>query len=281
MSTVLDIISTIKELSHKVSEDFLLLNKDMNDSIIDLYRSGQIENDEILKRICEHANQNVYLAILYDPQTDRSAIKFDLADYEKIKSTLNQGEKDMKTYETPPVDYRKDTEIFPENLDSVAITTKDDSAQTKTASLNTLVAYRDTLNGFASRIESLKQSEIHNVESLFTKIANDTKLMVVNNESIADIAKIAINHLKSIGIGKLEKIASVYDTIHKELVNSGYHVNTEFTKISSLKTNADSEMLKPVVEMANSLEKISGFNEMLDSVKSKLSFINNCIKKNI
>jgi hypothetical protein len=279
MSTTLDIISSIKAMAHKVSEDFLLLGGNMNDAIVELHRSGQIENDEVLKRVCEHANQNVYLAILYNPQTDRSAIKFDLADYGQIKSTLNQSEKDMQTYEAPPTDYRKDSDIFPDNLDSVTITIKGDGAQTKTAALETAIAQRASLNGFASRIEAIRHSEVNNVERLFTKIANDTKLMVVNNESIADIAKIAVNHVRSLGLGKLEKVASVYDTIHKELVASGYHVNTEFTKISSLKPRADSEMLQPVVEMVSSLEKIAGFDEMLVNVKAQIAEMSGFIKK--
>jgi len=269
-----EIIKTIKDLAHKVSEDYLLFEKDMNESLITLVQNGSIENLEILKRICEQANQNVYLALFYDKDVDNSNIIFDIADYNKISSDAQISEEAMKDYNTPPENYRSMLEIA-----VIPNVTKEKSDNEKLGELNEVVEYRQSLNNLLNQIGMMKTSEINIAEDAFNKMSNDAKRLIANGESLGDIAKIASRHIKENIGGDVIKIAECYDLIHKNL-SGKFHVKTGFTKISSHTINKKSKILEPVERFSMAMTKISGFAEMENNIKKVISVFNKTIKEN-
>jgi len=275
-----EMLSYIKDLARKVSEDYLLLGKGMNESLSSLMNDGEIENEEILRRVSEQSNQNVYLALFHDEDTDKSNIVFDVADFKKVSRTIKESEKAMKDYDTPPEDFRKSTM----NVEATKTASPKGDMQ-KLSELGVAVAYRDRLNNLLNKVGILKTAEMQNADRSFNEMAHDAKLMISKGESIGDICKIACRHVRENLDGGLEnqglsKIAECYDVIKKDLTDNNFKVKTGFTKISSQNINKESDMLKPVEEFSMSLVKISGFRDMEDGIRNQLNVFSEVIKEN-
>jgi len=265
------LVDNIKNIAHKASEDYLLTDVDMNDTILSSYYSGDISNLEILKRICELSNQNVYLSLFQSEDTDKTNVSFVLADFNKLKTEILKSEKAMENYATPPSDFRSLlTLIVGPNAGNIEQAPNDGE---KLAEFQKVGNYKNAFAAFASGIETLRYSEVQNAEKAFLKIAHDTKLMVSSGESIGDIAKVASRFVKDEGFDPM-KIATAYDVIHRDLVRDGFTVKTVFTKTSSLRVNKNSDMLKPVNEFIMSLEKIAATTEMLHNLNNTLAAFN-------
>jgi len=261
-----EIVDKIKNLAHEISEDYLLTNEDMNEALVDLYEDGEIDNEEILKRICEHVNQNVYLGLFNQPDVDKSNIVFNKADYEIISGKIKESEEAMKDYNTPPENFRS-------NLDNAV---SDDVIKTASSNshlkeLGVIVEQRQVLRNFRNQLGIMKTASASDAEAAILDIANDTKIMISNGDSIGDISKIATRHVKENMGGDAVKIARCYDYIHKELVDSNFNVKTGFTKISSQRINTKSHILKPVETFATSIAKIAGLDEMIGNLSSVIS----------
>jgi len=270
-----EIIDTIKDLAHRVSEDYLILGKDMNSSLISLVQDGSIENLEILKRVCEHANQNVYLALFHDPEVDNSNIVFDIAEFNNISSNAKKSEEAMKDYNTPPDDYRSTLEIAVMPVDK-----GEKSENEKLGELNEVVEFRQTVRNLLNRVGIMKSAEVKSAEESLNKMASDAKTLVANGESLGDISKLAARHVKENIGGDALKIAKCYDIIHKDLVDSNFMVKTGFTKISSQTINKNSVILKPVEKFSMSMIKISGFTEMEENIKKYLVVFDSTVNSN-
>lgn len=260
------ILENIKNLAHKVSEDYLLLESDMNEDLADLYENGEIENKEVLKRICEHANQNVYLGLFNQPDIDKSNITFNKADYEIISGKIKESEDAMKDYDAPPKDFRSQLETA---VLGDAIKTASSNSHLK--ELEEIVEKRQTLKNFNNQLSIMKTAAVKEAEDSISDIANDTKIMVSNGDSIGDIAKIATRYVKENMGGDAVKIAQCYDYINNELVKDNFNVKTGFTKLSSQSINPKSHILKPVEKFATSIAKIAGLDEMIENVSNVIS----------
>jgi len=275
-----DIIQKIKNIAHEVAEKYLLFGDNMNDTITEKYNNNEIDNKEMLKRICEHANQNVYLA-KFQNQSGRKNISFELADFDTIKKNIEESEKSMKLYETPPDDFRSSLEIVADILPKTE--EGEGEGEEKTAGIDkmamyTLHEYKQVFVKLASAIENLKISSMQEIESNFDLISRNTKRMVANGESLGDISKIACRCIQEDGINPTP-VMKTYAIIEKELVNNGFNVRTDFTKISSLKINHSSEALKPVKSLSLAFEKVSAFNEMLVNINNVIKMFDDFIKE--
>jgi hypothetical protein len=278
-----DLIQHIKDLSHKVSEDYLLFGKDMNDNLVELYENAEIENDEVLKRICEHSNQNVYLGMFNDPSTNKKNIIFKIADFNTIIPIIRESETAMNILNTPPEDYRaklstaetKNNEL--ENADEDNEATEVPNLK-KFAGLETALYYRKVLKEFLDKVAVMKCSEEKISEESFDKMAHDARVLVAKGDSLGDISKIAARSIVEKG-GDFTKVAQAYDMIKKDLEDNNYNVNTEFTKISSMHINHKSKLLQPVHSFSDSIMKIAAFNEMSTNLISTLNIFDKVIKE--
>jgi len=260
-----ELITKIKETAHKISEEYLLLNTSMNDTLLGMYSAGEIENEEILKRICEQANQNVYLALFNNPDTENHNITFDIADFSNILNNSKEGKGAMNDYNTPPKDFRSAIEIV------VAGPMDKEASDNDSLDLRTAVEYRQVLRNVRGSMESIKTAELKVAERSFDEMLVNTRDMISNGESIGDISKIASRYVKEEMEGDFMKVAECYDIFHKELINNGFKVKTGFTKTSSLSINSNSKMLEPVKEFAFSMAKISGAQDMINGLDRAIS----------
>lgn len=270
-----NIKQTIRDLSQKISEDYLFLKKDMNESIRSMIKEGQVENKEILKRVCEQVNQNVYLSLFNDGETNRANIVFDIADPEKVASDLKNYEDSMKNYDIPPEDFRSIFEISI-NPDSE----KQASETEKLAEFGKVLEYRQVYKNFLSNIERIKIAELMAAEEAVNDMSRDATVMVANGERIGDIAKIAVRFVKEKLGGDFIKVAACYELINNELNSKGFVSREGFTKISSYRINEKSEILKPVKVFAESMAKLSGLLEMEGAIKGRLAAFDKVINKN-
>jgi len=278
-----DIIQNIKDIAHRVSEDYLLTGKDMNGALVQAYQNGEIENEEVLKRICEIANQNVYLSLFNDPSINKANITFHIVDFSNIIPMVRESEKAMSELNTPPNDYR--SKGLKNEEDKEGEGHEGEQAEElasnveKTGNLNTIVQYRDTIKNFIDKVASLRVSEEQSAESAFNQMGHDAKILVGKDESLGDMSKLATVFAKEIGAPRFMKVAEAYDEIDKSLTSNGFKVRTDFTKLSSLKVNHGAEFFRPVKEYILSIEKIAGFNEMEQSARRALDIFNSYIKK--
>lgn len=280
-----ELIQKIKDLSHKVSEDYLLFNKDMNQGLVELYLNGEIENKEVLKRICEHANQNVYLGLFNDPSVNKANITFDIADFNHIIPIIRESETAMNDLKTPPADFR--TKLSSTDIKNHELEIMDETQEAtdvpnlkKFAELETAIYYRNSVKEFLDKIATMKCAEEKVAEESFNQMVRDARVLVARGDSFGDLSKIASRSIQEKG-GDFMKIAQAYDMIYHDLIDNNYTVDTEFTKLSSMHINHTSEVLKPVHSFSDSVMKIAALSEMENNVLKTLNIFNFEIKKAI
>ena len=259
------------------------------------YLNREIENEEVLKRICEHVNQNVYLSLFNDQSINKANITFEVADIKTILPVIRESEKAMNDFATTPPDYRNalnnTVRTKPEvNTPSPATSFDNEGEMSsdyggnmettveKAASFYAATQYCNSTKNLLNKIASLRCAEEQAAEKAFDKMAHDARILVAKGDSIGDISKIASRFAKEIG-ADFVKTARAYDMIHKDLLANNYNVKEEFTKISSLKINHDANLLVPVREFALSMEKIAGFSEMEQNISKVVSAFERIIKK--
>ena len=265
----MDLVDLIKLMSHGVTENYLKLGVKPNDSISSLLQEGAVPNDEVLKRVIELTNQNIYLSLFNDKSVDKTNITFDLADYDKIK----ESESNMNDYAVEPKDFRVFTPMADIDVKPSGIVPE----KIKLGALNECVQYRDRMNTFVSKMATLREASALEAIDLFNKMAHDAKLMVANGESIGDISKLACLVIKDENID-FTKTAKAYEIIRQELVKKGFFVKTDFTKVSSMTPNPDSEALQPAKAFAVAIEKRAAFDDMYNNAKKVLDQFNYLIK---
>lgn len=271
----MDIVQRIKNIAHEASEGYLLFNNSMNEIISKKFNDGEIDNQEMLKRICEQANQNVYLS-KFSNASERGNITFDIADFDSIKKNIDESEKSMELYDTPPEDFRSaletivDDSVVPQ--EKTAGWTKDDTYA--------LTQYRQQFARLSNAVGMMKTASMEELESGFNLIYHNAKRMAANGESLGDMAKIAARCIQEDGLNP-NGVIKAYGIIEKELVNSGFNVNTDFTKISSLKINHASMALRPVKDMSIAIEKIAALAEMENNINTVITAIDRLVKKNV
>jgi hypothetical protein len=141
------------------------------------------------------------------------------------------------------------------------------SAFKKLGALNQLVDYHTRVERFEKTLESMRVSEVAAAEDAFIKMSHDAKMVVANGESLGDMAKIAARFAVEMGVG-FEKVATAYGIIQEGLRKNGFAVNTEFTKLSSLKVNDASQILSPVKAFVLAIEKAAALKEMRVGVQA-------------
>ena len=82
-------LSEIKRAAGQVSEDYLLKDINMTDSIESMARKDNL-NEEVIKRICELANQNTYLSIFNSSPEKRGNVQFTTADSDAILKRIKE-----------------------------------------------------------------------------------------------------------------------------------------------------------------------------------------------
>lgn len=270
-----DLKDKISKIASEVSNGYLLCQDDMNDAIINA-SVEQALNEEVIKRICEQANQNVYLALFHNKDTDRSNIQFDLADFASIIDKVRQSENDMESYNIAPDDFRSSLEIAAGT--PVEGDTGLDDENEKLSQLNEIAFEKEKYDRLLADLHTMKTAEINSAISSFSDMFHDSKMMVHNGESIADMAKIAMRFVKDEELDAM-KIAKAYDMISCELEKNGYTVNKELTKTSSLAINKDSDLLRPVRRYIESISKVAAINDMICVTKERITEYGNGINK--
>ena len=271
-----NIIQQIKNIAHEVSEGFLLFGSDMTSAITKKYNDGEVENVEMLKRICEQANQNVYLA-KFNGEGSRGNITFPIADFSSIKENIDESEQSMELYDTPPEDFRSALELVVDNAMS--------AQQEKTAeklsgeSVNEANEFRNRFAQFSNAVGMMKTAAEAEFESGFNLIYHDSKRIVANGDSLGDMAKIASRCVIEDGLNPMG-VMKAYAIIEKDLANNGYSVRNDFTKTSSLKINHKSITLRPVKEMSLAIEKMAALTEMKENIDQVVVAFDAVIKSN-
>lgn len=252
----------------------------MTDAIEEVARKSKL-NEEIIKRICELANQNTYLTLFNTDRNGRGNIQFDMADSEEILNRLKEKAMAVSDYLTAPTDFRATLAMAIPSGDDVAEKIEEviDPLQEKIRNLAERISLNDKLKALLANIKTMEYKEKEDAEKNVVKVSSDCKALVFNGESFGDMAKLALRFTKEKDF-PLEKTAKLYDLIHEDLKKSGFHVNEELTKISSENVNAKSRLFEPLHNYHMNLVKLSGFREMRRNLEKLTETLTRSILKN-
>lgn len=257
----------IKEMAHNVAEQYLLFGRPLNETIMNKYNNGDIENKAILKRVCELANQNVYLS-LFSKAEDKSNIKFDYADYDTIVSNINNMENGMNSYNDTPSDFRSSLMDFGDITPSV------DEESEKIASLHVRNDYSNSLQSFINNLTTVKHSLVKEAEESYIAIKNNIKNMSHYGETFDDMYKMARDYIVDEGMD-FTKTAAAFNLSRTELEESGYTINDGLTKKASMTINGDSEYFKPIHKFAEATASIEAVDEIIANISNIKRMIDN------
>jgi len=256
----------IKNLAYKVSEGYLLFGRPVNEELSKRYASGDIENKEILKRVCELVNQDIYLSLFHDSKTDKSNINFKLANYNEIIDNNKMMEESMLDYNSAPEDFKSNLSDFILNID----------APDKKVDIHEKVASLNSIGHFESLLDTIETSFVKQAEEAYLEIKRDVRDLTVNGDTIDDMSKVAELFLEDEGF-ETTKVASALNLAGKELEEWGYNVKRGFTKIANQTIDANNEFFNPIFKFAEAVESIDAVKE----IKANLANVKSMVKESI
>lgn len=263
-------LDDIKKMAGSISEAYLSKKQPMTDAIVIIAKTNKL-NEELIKRLCEISNQNTYLSLFHSNTPGRGNIEFDMADAEKVIEKIKELDMGNEDYLKTPRDYRLGEEEDDEDEDTiVAAPEEEKSVSDRMKELNRRTRMDDRLTVLLSAIRSMKAQEELDAEKNVLKLSSYCKSTITNEQSFADMAKLALRYSKDRGFD-IEKTAGVFSYIQEEIESKGLKLNKELTKISSMPINHGSEIFHPVEGYNMNLIKLAGLSEMENNVKFILS----------
>jgi len=255
-------VDVINKIAYEASQAFLMNKSDLT-TFIKTAAVAQDLNAEEVKRVCEKANQNTYLGLFHDPNTDRANIQFKLADFDEISGAIALEDIAMTDYDATPQDYR----LVGEKLASAELEpTAADVEKERHEIMQKVAMYRDRLVLLRQSMETIKTAGYRDSESAVGRIHDVCRSMVVNGESMGDITKIACRNVMAVGYGH-EKTAAAFAEVAQTISDEGLVVKTEFTKISSTPAiNTRHPVNVAAVEFAAEVEKTAAAEEFIANV---------------
>jgi len=259
---IMDITQDLKKHAYKVAQSFLSDKKPLNSSIASIANSNSL-NSEMIDRVCEFANQNVYLSIFNKTQ-DKSNIQFPKADPNMVKEIISN--LDTSDYNVPPLDFKKEPGVSRVRI--VAIKAAPDTrrfAFGMSPDVQSKQAKLDKLKTFISFLQDIVEKESQNAELASEDILKEAKGIIADGDSYADLAKLGCRYAKK--RHGVEKVASLLTDICKNLMWQGFDVNKEITKVSSAPLNEDFSFFKHIDSYCDAIDKVAGAQEMINNLE--------------
>ena len=267
----------IRELAYNTAKEHLTSGQDMNEYIYNLYVAGdKIENNEILKRVCELANNNVYIALFKNPKTDRSNITFTLADAKGIIEKMNN--KTVSPSKTVDFDYIsapvKKLNVKVASFEIEKTASEFDASLKKIATVHKLERGMSCLVNMVSGLECVKTASENRMYDIIGRLSEIGAGITSNRESLGDMTKIAMKSVKdNYGKEGVEKIAKVCDYVMREVKARGFNISTDITKLSSSNIDVDGELYKLSNEFNLETEKIAACKKIITGAGCRIELI--------
>lgn len=254
----------IRSLGYAAAQDFLVKKADLNRTIAGLCRG---ENEEFTKRVCEQANQQVYLTLFNRPGSNRGNIKFNPATPDGVNAELRSQEEAMNDYATTPKDFRQKTASDFDFKPEIA-----PASNEKRNILQKIAAVESKLQLLRSSMVTMKVACERDAMDKIAGMHRNTRAMIVHGESLGDIAKIACRSVSDQGFDHM-KVAAAMNYIGTEIAKEGLKVSHEFTKISSMPVSNRNPMNVLAREYVESVEKTAGFDDIIAGIDSHISHV--------
>lgn len=269
-----DISEKINRISYDASQAYLMTGRDLTDFIKSAASDYNLNSEET-KRVCEKANQTVYLGLFKDPNVDRANILFKLADHAEIVVSASEKEKAMSDYTLTPEDYR--APVVEKQASAPVEASAAEIGAAKYDITQKLASVRDRLSSMKRAMETVKVASCREAELFAGKIHELGRTMVVNGESYGDIAKIACRVVSDKGFDYV-KTATAIAHIGDAIAEEGLVVNTELTKVSSAPVlNHKHPMNVACLGYAGCIEKAAAASEFLTGVEAHIAHISNAM----
>ena len=263
----------MKKIASDVSESYINAGACMNKAIANVASKKKLNSEET-KRICEFANQQVYLTLFHNNKEGRGNIVFEPADYSKVTPAIQEAAMAETDYDYSPEDFRQDLESGdPATNAAPKISAEEINDQNRVVEAAKSFHRMTALQKLLSQIKTLKEKEVFSLDNSIAKTSALCKAIIRNGESYTDMSKLAMRTVQAKGFG-IQKTARLLDALLEEYEKGGFHPNMEMTKTASLPLNVDANIFDPLVEFNLGLEKIAGFAEMEKNIAEDLRIEN-------
>jgi len=271
----------IKQMAYDAATTFLNEGVELNDTIGSMYSEDLIENPEILKRVCEAANNTVYMTMFKNKNVDRSQIKFPLADAQHLLNLIDQENGPM--IENTPIDYLVEprltvvtkTASLDEGLEKIAnVNTENESSSKRKLAIQKMAQIESTAKNLVYSLEIVKTAAERNAESLLNDYVSHGIDTISSGESFADMTKIAMRSVvDNFGETGITIVKKASQHALGKLKSRGFKTNNELTKISSEVINGDNELCCTSNDLVLELEKAAACTELINSIKKTQGLI--------
>jgi len=280
----------IKQMAYDAATAYLNEGVNLNESIKDMHDNGKIKNDEILKRVCEAANNTVYMTLFKNKNIDRSQIKFPLADSALLLKTIDQesgvmvDDKSIDYLIAPQIEPVIKTAALSDGMEKIAGDMSESAKRGKiTYTIQKLAQIDDAARKLVYNLEMIKTASERRSESLLAEYINHGLDTVSARESFADMTKIAMRSVvEDFGDRGVKIIQSVSGHAFEKIASRGFTVNTELTKLSSMNINGDNDLSRTAQELVLELEKAAACKKMItgiNSTRSKVKGLRDAVSK--
>lgn len=279
----------LKRFGGELAQAHLMNGANLSEGAAALAKTHSL-NPEQVRRVCETANQNVYLA-LFRNKDARGNIVFDTAKSEDIIKNLQEQTMNELDYKTAPEDFRKQASLG-QALEPTALEKTASAAAVDGAGLVKEAAHArktmEKLSHFHSAVKAMKFSEETALEHSFNKLAELAVTACSNGDSLADFSKLAMRHTMASG-HDVNKMVTVLSKVAAHVESRGIKPSTELTKVSEMTIDPSHSIFAAVDGINQALIKLGGFHEMdytIDLFKTatatkteKPKFLDNAVRK--
>jgi hypothetical protein len=241
----------IAKYAYDAADKFIRHKIAMNDTIHEQATKNSL-NSEVVKRVCEEANKNVYLAMFKSDGVDKTKIEFPRAEDSTILSKIQADNSDVADYILPPG--KPVTPVLSPASDEMPARELS-SAGTRDALYETMNKIKNMLSSVQTMMSQEKKASEQNYQKLYGSLKK-----LAHHESYGDICKLAMRfsayaELDSKASSEILKYAG--DHLGKEVA-----LRFDITKTADGTLDPAFPLFQEFEACVHSIEKVAGWTEL-------------------
>lgn len=240
----------IAKYAYEAADKYVRHKTPLNDTVFAIALRDNL-NSEMIKRICEESNKNVYLAIFKSEGADKTKIEFPRAEDNVIMEKIQTENADAADYILPPGPV---TPVVSANSDVPA---RDLGL---TNSRDAITIQLNKIENMLSSVKNMMSQEKKASEIAYQKLYGSIKKLASDGDSFGDICKLAMRYASHSGIdmkGSSEVLKFAESHLSKEMV-----LDYTLTKTADGTLNPDFQLFKEFEACVRGIEKVAGWTEL-------------------
>lgn len=255
----------IAKYAYAAADKFIRHKVAMNDTIYDQASKNSL-NSEVIKRVCEEANKNVYLALFKSEGTDKTKIEFPRAEDNVVMSKIQSADSDVADYILPPgvktpVDSPASDNVIEHNKGIVG---------SRDALASTLNKVQLMLNSVKTMLQQEKVASEKSYQILYGSMKK-----LAHNETFGDICKLAMRYSNYADLdtkASTEILKYAESHLSKEL-----KLDYTTTKIADGTIDPNFQLFKEFENCVHGIEKVAGLTEFVNNFSRGASTVESVV----